>query len=283
MHLGSAMVRQESGAVSKEREHIAADRITWIGAKVNVVLTAFKFYAGIVCQSAAMVSDAVHSASDLFSDFVTLVAIRSSRLPADSDHPYGHGRFETVGAMIVGATLTCAAWGLVGNAIESLRALTTTGLEQAVVEVPGVGRRLALIAALVSILSKEALYRATFAVGRRLNSAALKANAWHHRSDALSSVVALVGIAASTLPGLAFADAVAGAVVACMLGSIGMRLTVEAIAELTDTVDEVDLRAIREKVKTIEGVGDVAECRGRLVGGSLVVDLDVCAGVSQKS
>ncbi|KAJ8602374.1 hypothetical protein CTAYLR_004217 [Chrysophaeum taylorii] len=263
-HLGAALQRKSTtGAV-------AADRITWIGAAVNVVLTVFKLYAGIVCRSAAMISDAVHSASDLFSDLVTLIALWSSRLPADEDHPYGHGRFETVGAMFVGTSLTFAAWGLAGNAIGALRAPTPF-------EDTGVGRRLALIAALVSILSKEVLYRATMVVAKRLGSAALKANAWHHRSDAMSSVVALIGIAASTVPGLHFADALAGLVVAVMLGNIGLSVTFEALAELTDTVDELDLRAVRKKVEGIEGVRDVKGCRGRLVGGSLVVDVDVVA------
>jgi len=271
-HVGAAMRPRSSERMATEVEaHVAADRITWIGALVNVALTAFKLHAGLVCKSAAMISDAVHSASDLFSDFVTFVALRSSRLPADSDHPYGHERFETVGALVVGGVLSFAAWGLATNAIASLRApAPDAGL-------PLVGRKLALVAAIVSILSKEALYRATVAVGKRVNSAALKANAWHHRSDALSSVVALVGIAASTVPGLAFADAVAGGVVAAMLGWIGLRVSVEAIAELTDTVDEVDLRAIRDKVVAIEGVREVATCRGRLVGGALVVDVELVA------
>lgn len=271
-HLGGAASNSRKGTTTQNEieSHAAADRITLAGAVVNVLLTVFKLYAGVVSKSAAMISDAVHSASDLFSDFVTLVAIRSARKPADEDHPYGHGRFETVGAMIVGAMLVTAAWGLAGNAIASLKAPPA-------VSEASTGRKLAMLAAVVSIVSKEVLFRATFAVGRAVNSAALKANAFHHRSDAMSSIVALVGIAASAVPGLWFADALAGAAVACMLGNVGLRISMEAIAELTDTVDEVDLKAIQDKVLTIDGIREVSSCRGRLVGGSLVVDVDVVA------
>lgn len=259
---------RESRLQAKDSAARAADRITWIGAGVNVMLTIFKLYAGVVSRSAAMISDAVHSASDLLSDVVTLVAMRSARRPADSDHPYGHGRFETVGAMFVGTMLTCAAWSLAGNAVGSLNGA---------VEAEQVSKRLALVAAAVSIVAKEALYRATEAVGRRIRSPVLQANAWHHRSDAMSSVVALVGIAASAYPALWFADALAGLVVAFMLFSMGLRVSMKALGELTDGVDDRDLHALRDVCASVQGVKEVAACRGRLVAGALVAEVDLVA------
>ena len=152
--------------------------------------------------------------------------MRASRLPADSDHPYGHDRFETIGAMIVGVMLMAAAGGVAGHALDAWRAVGGQGqgglgglVPHGHVHAVGPGG-IALAAAVVSVVSKELLYRATARVGRRIRSPALEANAWHHRSDAMSSVVALVGIAAAKYGGgaFAYADAAAAAAVAVMLG-----------------------------------------------------------------
>jgi hypothetical protein len=202
-------------------DETAADRVTLAGAAVNVALSALKLAAGVYGNSAAMLSDAAHSFSDLISDGVTLVAMRASRLPADSDHPYGHGRFETIGAMFVGAMLVAAAAGVGGHATDAL--LGVRGARAHAHIAPG---GVALAAALVSVVAKEALYRVTAAVGRRITSPVLEANAWHHRSDAMTSVVALVGIAAAKYGAggaLAYADAGAALVVAAMLGGARRR------------------------------------------------------------
>ena len=300
-HLGDAMQPKEGASTAEFR---LADGVTWLGFGVNVALTGVKFYAGVVSHSAAMIADAVHSLSDLLSDVVTLISMRLARLPPDDDHGYGHERFETVGAMFVGAMLLAAAWGLGETALGSLREslpmasffptavvplpdLTAVGSHFAAAHALPVAQgtswlaicqgNLALWAALLSIFSKEALYRGTMVVAKKLKSPALRANAMHHRSDAMSSVIALVGISATAIggPGFAFADGLAAGVVALMLGAMGLRISVEALAELTDTVDEADLRAVRESVQKVEGVKSVARSRGRLVGGALVVDVDV--------
>ena len=293
-HFGDAI----RGPQQKEAEFRLADGVTWLGAGVNVLLTILKTYAGVVSHSAAMIADAVHSLSDLLSDVVTLIAMRLARLPPDDDHGYGHDRFETVGAMFVGAMLLAAAWGLGETALASLKASIplaatidpTMASMVAATAHPGnwlaaCQGNIALWAAMISIVAKEALYRGTMFVAARLKSPALRANAWHHRSDAMSSVVALVGIFATAVggPRLAFADGVAAAIVALMLGAMGLRISVEALAELTDTIDEADLRAVRESVQDLDGVQSVARSRGRLVGGALVVDVDVVPSKSDLS
>ncbi len=220
-HLLASPTQKILAGVSADQK--AADRITVVGGLVNVLLTFGKLAAGIYGRSAAMISDAAHSASDLASDVVTLVAMRAARLPADEDHPYGHGRFETVGALVVGGMLVAAGAGAASHALDAgVHAHGALGLK------PG---KIALVAALVSIVAKEGLFRATARVGKRLRSPVLEANAWHHRSDALSSVVALVGIAAArcSLKIFRHADAAAGLAVAAMLAATGFQITAGAL------------------------------------------------------
>ena len=216
-----------------------------------------------------MIADAAHSASDLASDVVTLVAMRAARLPADEDHPYGHGRFETVGALVVGGMLVAAGAGAASHALEAgAHAHGALGMR------PG---KVALVAALVSIVAKEGLFRATARVGKRLRSPVLEANAWHHRSDALSSVVALVGIAAArcSLNIFRHADAAAGLAVAAMLAATGFQITAGALQELSDAVDQDALERLRFAVLAVPGVAQVASLRGRSIAGKLRVDVDV--------
>ncbi|MDR1621894.1 MAG: cation diffusion facilitator family transporter, partial [Synergistaceae bacterium] len=168
--------------------------MTSIGLAVNVVLTIGKYAAGILGHSGAMVADATHSLSDLLTDFAVLLGLRYTNKPADEDHAYGHGRIETLVAAFCGVTLLVVGGGIF---LEGSAAIfhAVRGREP---PRPGV---VALWAASVSILSKELLFRYTFAAGRRLNSASLKANAWHHRTDAMSSVGAFLGIGGSLLGG----------------------------------------------------------------------------------
>ena len=181
-------------------------RITWIGLILNILLTALKFTAGVVGHSQAMVADAVHTVSDFGTDLVLLIGIRAWSKPRDKRHPFGHERIETLIALFMGIFL-----GLVGVWIfrDSLR-----GIERAHLVPPG---RIALIAALISIVSKEVLYRLTKYVGRKVSSMAVIANAWHHRSDALSSVPAGLAVLGAILlgPRWAFLDHV-GALVVCI-------------------------------------------------------------------
>ena len=170
----------------------AIDRVTLAGSAVNVVLTVFKFVAGLLGRSAAMTADAVHSLSDLLTDAVVLIFVHISNKPADRDHEYGHGKFETLASSLVGVALLVVAGGIIYHAGASLAAWCRGA------DLPAPGM-LALWAALASILLKETIYQYTWRQARKLGSPALEANAWHHRSDALSSVGALAGIGATFL------------------------------------------------------------------------------------
>ena len=162
-------------------------RVTWIGFAVNLVLSAGKLAAGIWGHSAAMVADAIHSVSDFATDLVVLLFVRVSAKPRDDDHDYGHGKYETLATLIIGAALAGVGIKLLWSGGTAIRDFTRGLLPTQ----PGV---VALWAAVVSIVAKEALYRYTARVGRRVNSPSVVANAWHHRSDALSSVGTLVGL-----------------------------------------------------------------------------------------
>jgi len=275
-HLLAAPSQRLLAGVSADQR--AADRITVAGGLVNVALTIGKLAAGVWGRSAAMVSDAAHSASDLASDVVTLVAMRAARVPADADHPYGHGRFETIGALVVGGMLFTTGVGAALHALDH-----GLGHAHGLGQAPGV---IALAAAAVSIVAKELLYRATARVGRRLRSPVLEANAWHHRSDAFSSVVALLGIALARVGAsgpLAAADALAGLGVAAMLGATGAKVAAGALQELSDAVDHQDLSDLETSLVNLEGVERVASLRGRAVAGALRVDVDLVAAAPDLS
>ena len=254
-------IRRNELKKAEFEEH--ASRITWIGAAVNFVLAFFKLAAGIQGRSAAMVADAAHSFSDLISDALTLIALRMSALPADVDHPYGHGRFESVGSLAIGALLIGAGTSFCASSVQALTAPAVTPLGS-----------IALWAAIVSIVSKEVLFRATARIGERLKSQVLMANAWHHRSDALSSVVAVVGIAGS-LMGWRFLDPLAGVLVAGMVSWMGIRISIEALGQLTDTSDYGVVQAVESVAREVEGVNSVDHIRSRSMGGSSLVDLAI--------
>ena len=255
-----SVIRKSMKAQEYEED---ASRITWLGALVNLALSVFKLFAGIYGRSAAMIADAGHSFSDLISDALTLLALRLSSLPADVDHPYGHGRFESVASLAIGALLVGAGASFGASAVQALRS-------PAVSAVGGI----ALWAALASIVSKEVLFRLTASIGQKINSPVLIANAWHHRSDALSSIVALVGIAGSML-GLTFLDPLAGILVGSMVLWMGLRISYEALAQLTDTSDYEVVQEVQEVAVEVSGVNNVDHVRARSMGGSALVDLAI--------
>lgn len=163
-------------------------KITLIGSAVNAILIVLKFVAGFLGRSSAMVADAVHSLSDFISDVIVLVFVRIAGKPKDKSHDYGHGKFETLATLIIGILLIIAGLGLMLNGVDTvIKSLHGEDLERPTM--------LALIVAVISIVSKELLYRYTVLSGKRLNSQALTANAWHHRSDAISSLGTLIGMA----------------------------------------------------------------------------------------
>lgn len=248
-------------AVEDDRAR-ALDRVTLLGAVVNVLLTGVKAFAGIVGGSSVMLADAVHSLSDLISDGVTFFSVKASAKPADDDHPYGHGRYETIGTVVMATVLMAAA---VGIAMDAYTRLGTDESPDAT----------ALWAALFSLFAKEALFRITAAAGRRHRSPVVTANAWHHRTDALSSLAALLGIAGARA-GYPVLDPIAAVVVAAMIAGAAIRFFRDAAHELTERELPKDMMVdLDTGIRALPGVVNVHELRGRRLGPQLLVDLHV--------
>jgi cation diffusion facilitator family transporter len=252
-------------AAERERRLGAITRTSLVGALVNLVLSLLKIGAGVFGQSYALIVDGIHSLSDLLSDLLVWLAGRQATQAPDQEHPYGHARFETVATLVLGALLGAVAIGIAWDAVERLFR-TETLLR------PG---PIALVAALASILTKEWLYWYTLGYAKRVRSEMLRANAWHHRSDAISSIVVLVGIA-GTLVGLAYLDAIAAILVCLMIAKIAWDLIWEALRELVDTGLQAErLAAVRDVIQSVGGVRDLHLLRTRKHGGSVTVDVHV--------
>lgn len=242
--------------------------VTLVGSVVNALLTAFKIVAGIIGHSAAMVADGVHSLSDLLSDVVVLVFVRISGKGRDKNHDYGHGKFETFATLIISLMLLVVGANLMSSGVASIKKIL--GGES--VEAPGM---IALWAALLSIVSKEILYRYTAVQGRKLDSPMMVANAWHHRSDALSSVGSLLGIGGAILLGDKFVilDPLAGCVISIFIIVMAVRMSIPAIKELLDVSlpDEME-DEIERTAKGVPGVVDLHELKTRREGPGIVLE-----------
>jgi cation diffusion facilitator family transporter len=252
----------------REREAVAM-RVSTVSVVWNLILALFKFLAGVFAHSGAMISDAIHSASDVFSTFVVIIGVKISSKDSDKEHPYGHERMECVAAIVL-ATILCitglgigysAFTNIVGGAYESLA-------------VPGV---LALVAAIVSIITKELMFWYTKINAKRIDSSALMADAWHHRSDALSSVGALIGVAGARL-GFPVLDAVASLVICIFIEKAAYEIFMDAVDKMVDSAcdDEME-NAIREHVLKQEGVLGVDLLHTRMFGSKIYVDIEICA------
>ena len=254
--------------MNREREIY---KVTLVGSAANVLLTVFKFVAGIVGHSAAMTADAVHSLSDLLTDAVVLLFVRISSKPEDKDHDYGHGKYETLATTIVGLALAAVAVGLGWNAVESL----LFWYEGGTLEAPGM---LALWAAAVSIVIKELVYQYTVHRGKDLNSPAVEANAWHHRSDALSSLGTLAGIGGAILLGDRWTvlDPIAGLVVSLFILRVAWMLLKGGFNELLEASlpDEVE-REILAIVTSFPDVSDPHHLRTRRIGSRYAIELHI--------
>ena len=252
--------------MSREKEIVY---ITLWGSVVNVALTALKFVAGIMGCSAAMIADAVHSLSDLLTDFVVLLFVRISSRPADQKHPYGHGKYETLATTIVAMTLLIAGGVLMLEGVEKIIA----ALRGEELTMPG---RIALWAALISIASKELIYQLTMRVARRVNSSALEANAWHHRTDALSSVATAIGIGGALLFGgrWAILDPIAAVLVSLFILIAAAKLLYEAVEDLMEKrlPEEVE-QQIRNIVAQDTEMSELHKLRTRRVGSVYSIDM----------
>mgnify|MGYP000759268255 CR=1 FL=1 len=246
-------------------------RVTWIGFAVNLVLSAGKLAAGIWGHSAAMVADAIHSVSDFATDLVVLLFVRVSAKPRDDDHDYGHGKYETLATLIIGAALAGVGIKLLWSGGTAIRDFTRGLLPTQ----PGV---VALWAAVVSIVAKEALYRYTARVGRRVNSPSVVANAWHHRSDALSSVGTLVGIGCAYFLGdkWRIADPVAALAVSVFIFKIAFDLIRDGVEELLErALPPQTERRILDIVASEPGVHEPHNLRTRRIGTVLAMEVHI--------
>jgi cation diffusion facilitator family transporter len=253
-----------AGSPSEQR-YRTMRRVTLVGAFINFFLALAQVVGGWLTQSQALIADGVHTLSDLASDFLVLFASRKANVAADALHPYGHGRIETLATVGVGLVLVAVAFGIVVDA--GRRMLSP---EELLAPAP-----LALALAALAIASKEILYHYTIRVARRVRSRLLEANAWHHRSDVVSSIVVLVGVGA-TLAGFRFMDAVAAVLVALLIGHMGVRMIWQSAHELIDTgVDPEEQARMLAAVRAIDGVRDAHDLRTRHMGGVLLADVHV--------
>lgn len=243
-------------------------RVTVIGSAVNFILTAAKIAAGIIGKSAAMISDGVHSLSDLVSDFVVLAFVKVSSKGRDKDHDFGHGKFETFATMIVGVLLIAVGGKLLADGVDGIVGFFR-GEE---ISTPGT---IALWMAFISIISKELLAGYTEAEGRRMDCAVVVANAWHHRSDALSSIGALIGIGGSILlgPRWAFLDPLASCVISIMLIVAAVKIALPAVRELLDVSlpDEAE-NEIRDIAQAVPGVINLHELKTIKEGPYVIIE-----------
>lgn len=253
----------------KREDEIA--RVTLTGSVVNLLLVGLKAVAGVAGHSAAMVSDAVHSLSDFVTDIVVLVFVRISARPQDESHDYGHGKFETLATLLIGLALAAAAVAIVvSGAVKFARWLQGEDLPA-----PG---KLALWAALVSIVVKELLFQYTRIKGKRLDSGALKANAWHHRSDALSSIGAAIGIGGAIILGDRWTvlDPLASIVVGAMLVKVAWDLLGPSFGELTESSLPAETeREMLDAICSVPGVEDPHNLRTRRIGNRVAAEVHI--------
>ncbi len=239
-------------------------KVIVVGAVANLVLAALKIAAGIVGRSTAMVADGIHSLSDLLTDGVVLFAHKIGQLPADENHPYGHGRAETLGATLVGAVIMVAGLGLGYGSWEIISTDTFRTPTWP-----------ALAAAVISIAVKEILFRYTRTAGETIKSPSLVANAWHHRSDAFSSIAALVGIGGA-MAGYPIMDPAAAIVVAVMILKVGYNIAFRGLSDLMDTaLSEEENRRIETMINGMPGVVQTHNLRTRRIGGEVLMDVHI--------
>ncbi|MCC4721967.1 cation diffusion facilitator family transporter [Salinicoccus sp. RF5] len=245
---------------------------TMIGIAVNLLLAVLKAVGGILGNSRALVADAAHSASDVVSSIAVLVGIRAAQKPPDSEHPYGHGKSENVATLIVAILLVVVGFEIIYNAIVSL--ITGTAENYTTM--------IALYVIIFSIVVKEVLFQYKYRLGTRIKSPALIADAWHHRSDAISSVVALIGIGLSIIgtaygiPYLGYLDPIASAIIALIIMYMGFQLAKEAVSMTLEVVlNEDETEEMRETVVNIDKVRQIDRLIARSHGSYVIIDIKI--------
>ena len=248
----------------KNNEKIAI-KVSIISIILNCLLTLIKFISGVISKSSAMISDSVHSLSDVLSTFVVIIGVKISNKKADSDHPYGHERIECVSAIILSGMLFIIG-ALIG--INEIKNVTNSSN----LVMPGV---LALIASIISIISKEAMYQYTIRVSKKINSAALKADAWHHRSDALSSIGSFIGILGSRL-GFKIFDPLASVIISLCIIKVSIDIFKDAIDKMVDkSCDKEVIDKVISVIEKNESVKNIDDIKTRQFGNKAYVDVEI--------
>lgn len=260
------MKNQNPSQTIVNETHLAM-RVSVISVIVNLVLSAFKLLAGIFANSGAMISDAVHSASDVFSTFIVMIGVTISGKKADKEHPYGHERMECVAAIVLAVILFATGLGIGWSGIQKIFFMNSDSLE-----VPGM---LALIAALVSIVTKEWMYWFTKFTADKIRSDALRADAWHHRSDALSSIGALIGIGGARL-GFPVLDPIASVVICLFILKAAINVFRDAVDKMVDkSCDEKTMEEMRQVICKQDGVLGISSLQTRMFGSRIYVDAEI--------
>lgn len=255
----------------QETREQAIYKVTWIGFFVNVLLSVGKLIAGFVGRSGAMIADGVHSVSDFATDIVVLLFVRISAKPKDEDHDYGHGKYETLATVVIGVALAAVAIGILVNSAERIAQV----LRGESIARPGI---VALVAAAVSIVAKEALYWYTMLTAKRVDSPALKANAWHHRSDAFSSIGTLIGIGGAYFLSEQWRvlDPIAAIVVGALIIKVAYDLVMPGLNELLErSLPKEQEDEIVALVLTDKRLSDVHNLKTRRIGAGIAVELHV--------
>ena len=252
-------------------EQLVAMRVSSVSILVNILLSAFKLLAGLIAHSGAMISDAIHSASDVFSTIIVIIGVRISGRKSDEDHQYGHERMECVASLILAVVLFLTGLGIGKVGLSNILAGNYEDLT-----VPGL---FALIMAVISIAVKEWMYWYTRAAAKKINSGALMADAWHHRSDALSSIGAFIGIFGARM-GYPVLDSAASLVICLFIVKAAYDIFKDAIDKMVDkSCDQETVQAMTKAAMEQEGVEQVDEIRTRLFGSKIYMDIEIgCNG-----
>jgi cation diffusion facilitator family transporter len=259
-------VRSDHEPSQSDRDTADGLRVTWVGLFVNVGLIVIKLWGGFVGRSQALLADAAHSISDLFSDAIVLVGLRWGRKSADFDHPYGHGRIETISCLLVGFLLLVLSLWIGYEAVDKMISGDHV-----------VPRPITIVVAAASVLAKELIYWYTVRVGRRIRSDVVITNAWHHRTDALSSVAVLGGVLIAQInPEWYFADAIAALVVSLVVFRIATNQIGSSFKELADTAPDKDVMLqLHREATAVDGVLQVHALKARHSGPTLLVEMDI--------
>ena len=267
----ASMSSQKNSNIQTEKEepaweHKVAMKVSGVSIAVNLLLSLFKLLAGILAHSGAMISDAIHSASDVGSTFVVIVGVNLSSKKSDKEHQYGHERMECVSSIILSGLLLATGIGIGMSGIQNIMKTS--------IAIPGT---LALIAAVVSIVVKEWMFWYTRSAAKKINSGALMADAWHHRSDAMSSVGAFIGILGARL-GFPILDPIASVAICVLIVKASVDIFRDAIDKMVDhSCDEATEESMREVIMGVKGVKGIDLLQTRLFGSKMYVDIEISA------